>query len=301
MIHKIHNIKYKFVFWGTGEFAVKILDFLRKNHFDPSLIVTTSDKPKGRTMKIMPTPVKLWAKENNKIILQPEKITDVHNLIVSHYDIFLVADYGKIIPIEILNIPKFGCLNIHPSLLPEFRGPSPIQSFILSGGGKTGVSIILMDEQMDHGPIIASKELEIDTSKLKLYNKELEEKLAELGARLFMETIEDWIEGKIKPRDQNHSQATYTKKITKKDGLIDLNESAEIIERKIRAFTPWPAAYFFIEKIGKKKRIIITSAEIKNSRLFIKKIKPEGKKEMNLEDFLKGNKINELEKYLIAD
>ncbi len=228
-------------------------------------------------MQIQPTPVKLWAQKNNI-----KTITD-YSLLSTFYTLFIVADYGKIIPKEILDIPKHGSLNIHPSLLPKFRGPSPIQSFILSGEKETGVTIILMDEKMDHGPIIAISNLKSQISNL--YYKELEEKLAELGGELLIKTIPDWIEDKIKPQEQNHSQATYTKKIAKEDGLINAGDSLEIIEKKVRAFTLWPGAYFF----ANNKRIIITEAEIENNKLVIKKIKPEGKNEMRFLDFLRGN------------
>lgn len=276
----------KFAFFGTGDFAVKILDILYQNNLIPELIITTPDKPKGRKIQLQPTPVKLLAQKNNI------KTTTDYSLLTTDYSLFIIADYGKIIPKEILDIPKYGALNIHPSLLPKFRGPSPIQSFILSGAptqgrGKkeeTGTTIILMDEKMDHGPIIAISNLKSQISNL--YYKELEEKLAELGGELLVKTIPEWIEGKIKPTEQDENQATYTKKITKEDGLVDLEkDSPEIIERKVRAFTPWPNTYFFVNN----KRIIITEAKLENGKLIIKKIKPEGKNEMPLRDFLRGN------------
>ncbi|MBU4223833.1 methionyl-tRNA formyltransferase [Patescibacteria group bacterium] len=286
-----------FVFFGTGDFAVKILNILYQNNFAPALIATTPDKPKGRKMILTSPPVKIWAQEH-KI----KTITD-YALPATRYDLFIVADYGKIIPKNILDIPEYGAINIHPSLLPKYRGPSPIQSFILSGEKETGVTIILLDEEMDHGPILAQQSLNLETGfpignpVSKLYYKELEEKLAELGGELLVKTIPNLIARKIKPIPQDHNKATYTKKITKKDGEINLNESPEIIERKIRAFTPWPGAYFSIPRptslarSGGILRIIITEAEIdKNGALKIKQIKPEGKKEMSFKDFLRGNR-----------
>ncbi|MBI4691848.1 MAG: methionyl-tRNA formyltransferase [Candidatus Terrybacteria bacterium] len=277
------ELRIKFVFFGTGDFAVKILEILYQNNFVPELIVTTPDKPKGRKMQLQPTPVKLWAQKNNIKTSTDYTCAPPSGAHTHCYDLFIVADYGKIIPKEILEIPKYGSLNVHPSLLPKFRGSSPIQSFILSGEEETGVTIILIDEEMDHGDIVAKSE--IRSTKSETY-KELEEKLAEFGGKLLVEIIPQWIDGKIKPEEQDHSKATFTKKITKKDGLIDLNEPAEIIERKIRAFTPWPGAYFF----ANKKRIIIIEAKIENNHLIIKRIKPEGKNEMNFEDFLRGNR-----------
>lgn len=274
----------KFVFFGTGDFAVKVLEILCQNGFVPEMVVTTPDKPKGRKMELQPSPVKQWAEKNNKIAVQPEKLMDVHDILVAYHDLFIVTDYGKIIPIEILNIPKYGALNVHPSLLPKFRGPSPIQSFILSGEEETGATIILMDQDIDHGPIIAKSK--IRSTKSEIY-KELESKLAVLGGELLVKTIPDWLEGKIKVQEQNHSHATFTKKITKEDGEINLEkESEEIIERKVRAFTPWPGVYTFINN----KRLIITKVELSGSGLKIQRVKPEGKNEMPYEDFLRGNR-----------
>jgi methionyl-tRNA formyltransferase len=276
----------KFAFFGTGDFAVKILEILHQNNFVPELIVTTPDKPKERKMILTPPPVKIWAEKNNI------KTITRYTLPVTRYDLFIVADYGKIIPKEILQIPKYGSLNIHPSLLPKFRGPSPIQSFILSEEEEIGVTIILMDEEVDHGPIVASEKLKVKSEKL--YYKELGKKMAELGGELLSRILPDWLAGKIKPQEQNHSKATYTKKIRKNDGLINLDEPAENIERKVRAFTPWPSAYTFIQG----KRLIISEVELKNGKLVISRVKPEGKNEMSFEDFLRGNKIKGLEKYL---
>lgn len=280
--------KISFVFFGTGDFAVKILEILCQNGFVPEIIVTAPDKPKSRKMILTPSPVKIFADKNNIKFIQPEKL-DSHQLSAVSHRLFIVADYGKIIPKEILDIPKHGSLNVHPSLLPKFRGPSPVQSFILSGENETGATIILMDEKMDHGPILAQQKLEVKN----IYHKELKEKMAELGGNLLVEILPKWLEEKIKPQEQKHNEATFTKKITKQDGSLDLNEPPEIIERKIRAFTPWPGAYFFADK----KRIIITKAETKDGKLIIKTVKPEGKREINFEDFLKGNKSTKLERY----
>ena len=271
------NNKLKFAFFGTGDFAVKILDILLQNNYVPEIIITAPDKPKGRKMELTPSSVKIWAQKNNI-----KTITD-YSLLVTDYDIFIVADYGKILPKEIINMPKYGTLNVHPSLLPKFRGPSPIQSFILNDDKKTGVTIILMDEQVDHGPVVIISNLKSQISNLSY--KELEEKLAETGGELLVKTIPDWINGKIKPEEQKHNEATFTKKITKEDGLIKPDDSPELIMKKVLAFTPWPGAYFLAEKNGKQMRIIITDVEIKKNKLIIKKIKPEGKKEMPLNDF----------------
>jgi len=151
-----------FAFFGTSELSVKILDKLIENGYVPSLVVTAPDKPKGRKMILTPPPVKIFAQKHNLKIVQPERLAvkpPNGDLTAKPFDLFIVASYGKIIPKSILDIPKLGTLNVHPSLLPKFRGPSPIQSFILNGEEKTGVTIMLMDEQVDHGQILAQKVL----------------------------------------------------------------------------------------------------------------------------------------------
>jgi len=276
-----------FAFFGTTEFSVKVLEILRQNNFIPEIIITAPDKPAGRGLKLQANPVKIWAEKNSL-----KHITN-YELPITNYDLFIIAAFGKIISEEILGIPKYGTINVHPSLLPKFRGASPIQSFILSGEQTTGVSLILTDEQVDHGPIIAKSNLKSQISNL--YYKELENKLAELGGKMLAETIPKFINGEIKPQEQDHSQATFTKKITKQDGLINLSAQAgletdnpETIINKIRAFTPWPSVYYFINK----KRIIITKAEIIDGKLKILRLKPEGKNEMDYNSYFvtKGTK-----------
>ena len=156
-------------------------------------------------------------------------------------DICIVAAYGKIIPKDYLDVPKYGFLNIHPSLLPKYRGPSPCQYAILNGDKETGVTIMKLDEEMDHGGIVAVEKLKIKD--LSLNSRELCEKLFQTGAELLVKIIPDYIEGKIEPTPQDHSQATYTKKLTFQDGKIDWSEPAEKIINKIRAFNPEPGAW----------------------------------------------------------
>lgn len=269
----------------------------------PDLVITAPDKTKGRKMIMTPPPVKVFALEHNLKIAQPDSLSaynpsssvgELQPTTPPHrwasYNLFIVASYGKIIPKSVLDIPKFGALNVHPSLLPKFRGPSPIQSFILSGEEKTGVTIMLMDAKIDNGPILSISNIKSKISNLNA--KQLEEKLAELGGQMLVDVIPKWISGEIKAQEQNHSQATFTKKITKEDGLVDLEkDKPEIIYRKFLAFQPWPGIYYFTEKNNRKIRIIITDMELsENGELKIKKVKPEGKNEMAFTDFLKGNK-----------
>ncbi len=279
--------KAKIAFFGTPEFSVIILNELKKGGILPELIITAPDKRAGRGLKLTPPPVKVWAEENGIEYLQPEKLDSdfTNSLNANRYTLFLVAAYGKILPKEILELPTHGTLNVHPSLLPKFRGPSPIHSNILENVGMSGVTIMLLDEEMDHGAIVKSQKLKIESE---MRAPELEDKLAHLGGKLLAETIPDWISGKIKSVPQDHARATYTKKITKEDGLIDLNDSAELNYRKFRAFYGWPGTYFFVEQGAKKIRVIIKDAELKNGVFKIKRVLPEGKKEMSYKDFLRG-------------
>src|SRR3990167_1991606 len=276
-------MKTDFAFFGTDNFSVGVLDELKKVGFLPTLIITSLDKPKGRGLKITPPPVKLWAIENKIDFLQPEKLDEKFNLEIGNWklEIGVVASYGKILPAKILaSFPK-GTLNVHPSLLPKYRGASPIQAQILNDEKKVGITIILMDEKMDNGPVLARRELEIPSPNNQIpNNKELAKKLAEEGGKLLAETLPKWLAGEIKPIPQDNSQATFCQKITKEDGLIDLNGNPRQNFLKIQAFAGWPGAYFFVEQNGKKIRMKITKASFVNGQLKIESVIPEGKKEV---------------------
>ena len=289
-----------FVFFGTDEFSVIVLEELKNAGYTPALVVTVPDRRQGRGRKLTPPPVKQrimnyespntraklatgQAGIKNKIkVLQPEKLDTTFAKKLEHnsYDLFVVASYGKIIPKEILDIPRHGTLNVHPSLLPLFRGSSPIHSQILENTRMVGATIMLMDEEVDHGPILAAQELEFKIYDLRFKN--LRDELAKLGGKLLAQTIPEWIQGNINPQEQDHKVATYTKQITKEDGLIDIEkESPEILYRKFRAYHTWPGIYFFQDG----KRIKITDAELEDGKFIIKKVIPEGKQEMNYSDF----------------
>lgn len=292
MIQTTMDKNLKFVFFGTDEFSIQVLETLKRGGFLPSLIITVPDQPKGRKLIPTPPPVKLWAEQNNIAIAQPASLKDFDLASYMTFDIAnlkfsLVASYGKIIPQSILDLPKFGTLNIHPSLLPKYRGATPLESAILSGDKKTGVTIIVLDTQMDHGPILAQKEISL--SDWNPFYEELRAKLAEEGANLLTEYLPAWLDGKIKAGEQDHSSATFTKKITKEDGLINFDDQPEINFRKIRALTPWPGAYFFIKHNDRNDfRVIIKSAHMENGNLVIDRVLPEGKKEMDWGSFEKG-------------
>ncbi|OGZ10210.1 MAG: methionyl-tRNA formyltransferase [Candidatus Lloydbacteria bacterium RIFCSPHIGHO2_02_FULL_51_22] len=276
-----------FAFFGTDEFSVIILEELKNAGLLPARIVTATDKKMGRGMRLTPPPVKLWAQKNNISFLQPEKLDDgfFFELSTCNLQLFIVASYGKIIPKKILDIPTHSSLNVHPSLLPLYRGPSPLETQILDGAGETGVTIMKMDEEMDHGPILAQRELgQVSSFKFQVATcTELHDALAHLGGALLAETIPKWLAGEITPQEQEHEKATYTKKITKADGLISLDDDAEKNYRKFRAYTPWPGLYFFHNDL----RVKITDAGLEDGKFVIKKVIPAGRREMRYEDFKK--------------
>lgn len=282
----MENKKIKIGFFGTPEYAVITLEKLYSNGFEITFIVTMPDRPQGRKMLLTPPPAKVWANAHEVPVLQPEKLNDanfIERLKEYNCDVFIVIAYGKIIPENILNIPKAKSLNIHGSLLPKLRGSCPIETAILNDEKNTGVTIIRMDREMDHGPIVEMKEVIVEpwppTAKI------LGNEIVKTGSELLVSILPDWIEGKIKEIEQNHSQATFTKKIQKEDGLIDLKDDPYKNYLKIQAYKGWPSAFFFIEKAGenndKKIRVKITQASFKDGILKIEKIIPEGKMEIN--------------------
>lgn len=279
-----------FALFGSSRLSIIVLDELLKLGYTPSLIVTTPDKPQGRKLIMTPNVVKSWAIENNIKVLSPAKLDKefIATLAKENLDLFIVASYGKIIPNEIVEMPKRKTLNIHPSLLPQYRGASPLPTAILEDTKQTGVSIMQLDAEMDHGPIVAQKTIDItDHFKDWPTYEDFEEFMAKEGAKLLAEILPDWVAGKITAKEQDHSKATYTKKITKENGLIDLNANPYENFRKIQAFHQWPQAYFFIKHDGKNIRIKVTDATY-NGHLTIKKVIPEGKKEMSYEAFTQG-------------
>ncbi len=282
----ISKEKLNFVFWGTPDVASETLEILKENGYLPSLIITSPDKPQGRKMLITPPPVKVWAMKNKIPYLQPEDLTfpcpwvrgespDPGTGEQNIPELFLVVAYGKIIPEDIINLPKFGSINIHYSLLPKYRGASPVESVILNGDKETGISIQKMEYKMDTGPIIAQEKVEMGPDEKA---PELRKRLIKIGGELLVKTLPNFIDGKIKLISQNENEATYCKKIKKEDGLVNLEtESPSVLYNKFRAYAAWPRTFFF--KDG--KRIIITDAVLENNQFVIKKIIPEGGKEIN--------------------
>jgi methionyl-tRNA formyltransferase len=274
-----------FAFFGTPKFSVYVLDALEAHGLLPALVVTAPDKPQGRGLVLTPSPAKQWAEERGIDVLTPATLKDeafLAELGNTEWDMFAVAAYAKLIPKNLLDMPKKGCLNVHPSLLPKFRGPSPALSAILADERATGVTIMQMAEKMDAGPIISQARIELEDEQWPPKGSEFEQLLATEGGNLLAETIPHWLSGQIEPEMQDESKATFTRKFSDADSLIDLNGDAHAQLLKIRAFDKNPRAHF-ITPAG--KRVIITEAELKDGALHILRVIPEGKKEMPYADF----------------
>jgi methionyl-tRNA formyltransferase len=297
------NKDIKFVFFGTPIVASRTLDILAQNGYVPSLIITSPDKPAGRGLHLTPSPVSIWAEKNNIPCLKPEKITPEFIEQLSSgmprgssvseslcgmprgstpVDLYVVVAYGKILPQSLIDLPKLGTINIHYSLLPKYRGASPLEACLLNGDEITGASIQQMAFKLDSGPILADKEIPIDIKETK---ENLRDKLIELGGNLLCETIPKILDQSITPRIQDDTKATHCGKIDKEDGEIDPDGDATSNWNKYRAFYGWPGTYFFALKHDKKIRVKIKEAIFENGLFIIKKVTPEGKKEINYEEF----------------
>lgn len=284
----------KIVFFGTPEYVVPLAEKLYKKYHTTRekgvvAVVTQPPKPVGRDQHIEYSALDDWAHKRGITVLH-----DFEN--IPQADLGIVAAYGRIIPQSVIDHFPNGILNVHPSLLPKYRGASPIQAAIANGETATGVTIIKMDEKMDHGNIVSSFEEEIlDTDT----NESLRKKLFGRTADFLVELIPNYINGKIRLKPQNHSDATFTKILKKEDGFIHADkikaavvkhDAAAIteIDRKFRAYHPWPGIYTIINAKGEDKRLKILDLWLDGSELTIKKIQLEGKKTVNWEEFKKG-------------
>ncbi len=285
--------KPKIAFFGTPDFAVWVLEGLKEKGILPDLIVAAPDAPKGRKLVMTAPAAKVWAAANGIPVMQPKKIRgeDEATFIAElnafpggdGWDLFIVAAYGKIIPESILYLPRHKTINVHPSLLPLLRGSSPLQSAILNDMKDTGVTIMLLDKEMDHGPLLAQQKAQIDSWPIDHIT--LGKHLAHDGAALIAEILPSLLDSSAKPIEQDHSAATYTEKISKEDGLIDLSSDGYKNFLRYNAYKNWPGVYFFVERDGKKTRVTITEAVFENEAFSIKKVIPEGKKEMTWAEY----------------
>ncbi len=252
----------KIVFFGTPEFALPSLRALA-SHGDISIhaVVTQPDKPKGRSLHRTPTPVAECAEELGLPVIKIENFINhkevIDRLNQCHADLFVIVAFGAILPSALLALPAKGALNLHPSLLPRYRGSSPIQTALLNSEAETGVTIMLLDEKMDHGPIIAQQAVQInstDTSPV------LSDRLSRLGAQLLVNGMVDYVSGKIQPQPQDDRHASYTKQLSKDDGRIDWSKTSEEIARQVRAYMPWPGSWTILDYGRKPVLLKITDA-----------------------------------------
>jgi methionyl-tRNA formyltransferase len=301
------------VFMGTPEFSVPSLEALLGTDFRIVAVYTQPDRKAGRGQQVTTSPVKQLALSQGLDVIQIETFREagtVERLSALAPDLIVVAAFGLILPAAVLNLPKFGCLNVHPSLLPWYRGASPIATAILQGDEKTGVTIMLLDAGMDTGPILNQREVPISdedtTGSLGL-------KLSKMGAELLVETLPLWIEGRIEPRPQDESAATYSKMIKKEDGEMDWRLSTRELWCRVRAFDPWPGCYtvwhgkrlklvkvlpIYGEESSEPGKVIglphqrtaAVGVQTGDGVLGLVEIQLEGKREMPAEEFLRGQR-----------
>lgn len=304
------NKKIRIIFMGTPEFSLPGLASLNaSSNFEIVGIFTQPDKPVGRNQILTPPPVKEFALKHNLKIFQPQKIKlEIETIKNLRPDLIVVIAYGKIIPPEILSIPKYACINVHASLLPRYRGAACLNAPILNGDDETGVTIMQMEADLDTGPILKQKAIELTgTETLEIVH----DKLSALGAELLIPTLNDFIAGKVTPQAQDDSRASYVKTIKKEDGKINWAKPALEIERMVRAYNPWPGTYAISDgkiiklisvdhKILKSKEHEIGESFLADGRLAVQcgqdslvilRLQLEGKKIMESQEFLRGHKI----------
>lgn len=283
----------KIIFFGTPEFVISVPGALLEAGYELSVVVTTPDKPVGRKQIVTPSPLKTWALEHQIPVIDTEENTKLLEQIQNiKPDLGILAAYGKILSQKLIDLFPKGILVIHPSLLPKYRGASPVQTAILNNDPETGSTIFKMDEKMDHGPIVHQFTEAInpeDTSELLL------NRLFQKSAEALVKILPDWLEDKINPLEQDESKATYTKTFTRQDGYLDLKNPPvpEVIEKMIRAFYPWPGVWTLIQmtddrKQKTEKRLKILKAHLGNGELVIDQVQLEGKNPISWEQFQKS-------------
>lgn len=302
----------KIIFMGTPDFAVNTLEALIQKGHEVTCVVTQPDKPKGRGKSVQFSPVKECALSHQLPVFQPVRIREeeaVQELFSYAADIIVVVAFGQILPKEILEWPQYGCINVHASLLPQYRGAAPIQWAVIDGAQTSGVTIQKMDEGIDTGDIMAQTVVPLDDKET---GGSLFEKLAVAGAKLCTDTIRRLDEKTVTYEKQEHEKATYAKMLKKQSGSIDWTKSAVEIERLIRGLNPWPSAYSYLNgkmlKIwkasvgqdlkGLQPGMLAVSAkklevQTKKGSLLLEEVQLEGKKRMSVEDFLRGYSIEQ--------
>jgi len=294
---------------GTPAFALPGLQaLLEAPDFEIVGVFTQTDKPVGRKQAVLPPPVKELAQKNNLKVFQPEKIKDeTENIKQLQPDLIVVSAYGKILPPEILAIPKQGCINVHASLLPKYRGAACLNAPIINGDAETGLTIMKMEAGLDTGPILRQAVIKLDGSETL---EQLHDALAEKSREILVPVLRDWLAGKIVPQAQDDARASYVKALTKSDGQLNWLETAEKIERLVRGLNPWPGTFSKLN--GRILKILAVEHQIykinkypagtifqEDSALLIQcgqnslailKLQLEGKKIMTAEEFSRGYK-----------
>ncbi len=309
--------RVRIVFMGTPEFAVPSLEKLVQDGYEVVCVVTQPDRPKGRGRKLKPPPVKEVALRYEIPVVQPERLSEkefLNILVQKEPELIVVVAYGQILPKSILEIPKFGAINVHPSLLPKYRGAAPIQWTIMNDEPVTGVTIIKMTEKMDAGPILLQKEVSILPDETA---GSLHDRLARLGADLLLEAIDKILSGSIKEVPQDETKATYAPKIDKSLSKIDWNRSAKDISAKIRALDPWPGA---VSTVKDRELKLFSSSVIDSSykgvpgRIYsvenegvvieggeglvlVREVQAPGRKRLKAKEFLKGFPLKEGDRF----
>tara|TARA_B100000676_G_scaffold300868_1_gene347169 strand:+ start:3229 stop:4197 length:969 start_codon:yes stop_codon:yes gene_type:complete len=256
--------KINIIYFGTPEISAHVLQKISEEKINIVGVFTRPDSFNGRGKKLLESPVKQLSKSLNLPIFEPKSLRNdaiIEQIIQLSPDLIIVAAYGLIIPKEILDIPRYGVINIHPSLLPKYRGPSPVASALLNGESITGVSIMMLDEGMDTGPILAAEKFSI---RAEHNTQTLTEELFQIGAKLLVSTIPPWVSGEITPIKQNTENATTTKLLTKDDGFVDWGSNCEFIARQIQAFNPWPSTF---TSFSSKRLIIEKGFSVINTQL----------------------------------
>ncbi len=301
----------KIVYMGTPDFAVLPLDALIRDGHTVSLVVTQPDKPKGRGHKLVPPPVKVFAEEHNIPVFQPDSMKTEESFLrlkEENADVFIVAAYGKILPQKILDIPKYGAINIHASLLPKYRGAAPIQWSIINGERKTGVTTMQMNAGLDTGDMLVKEEVEItetDTAET------LHDKLMEVGANVIVTTLKQLENGTLSPEKQDDALSNYAPMIDKLTGVLDFNKSANVLFNLIRGLYSYPCASTFYQgarvKVLSASKVICTKdakngeildvskngilVKCQKDALLIDTLQFEGKKKMAVSEYIKGNTL----------
>ena len=275
-----------FVYFGTPYVARDTLRVLQEHGFTPSLVVTSPDAPQGRGLTLTPSLTKEWALKQGLPVITPERLTSevIEEIRATGAQYAVVVAYGKILPQALIDAFPLGVLNIHYSLLPQYRGASPVEAALLHGDAVTGVSIQRMVYELDAGDVLSQKEVAIEEEET---IKELRPRLVTIGAELLVSILPAFEEGALAGIPQNHEEATHSGKIRKEEGELTIPGNDEGNWRKYRAYAEGPGTYFFTGKNGKRLRVKITKARSEGGRFVIEKVIPEGKKEMSYEDFIR--------------